>query len=63
MGCHFLLQGIFPTQGLNQVFCVSCLAGRFFKAEPSGKPHSGTLGLFVYLNKYVLGIYCMPSTT
>ena len=24
---HFLLQGIFPTQGSNQVFCI---AGRFF---------------------------------
>ena len=27
VGCHFLLQGIFPTQGLN---LVSCIAGRFF---------------------------------
>ena len=27
VGCHFLLQGIFPTQGSNQ---VSCIAGRFF---------------------------------
>ena len=27
MDCHFLLQGIFPTQGLNP---VSCIAGRFF---------------------------------
>ena len=27
MGCHFLLQGIFPTQGLNP---VSCISGRFF---------------------------------
>ena len=27
LGCHFFLQGIFPTQGLNQ---VSCTAGRFF---------------------------------
>ena len=23
MGCHFLLQGIFPTQGLN--LCLLCL--------------------------------------
>ena len=26
VGCHVLLQGIFPTQGLNQ---VSCIAGGF----------------------------------
>ena len=30
MGCHFLLQGIFPTQGLNYISCVSCIAGGFF---------------------------------
>ena len=30
VGCHFLLQGIFPTQELN--------AGRFFTTEPPGKP-------------------------
>ena len=35
VGCHFLLQGIFPTQGLNH---VSCLASRFFTTEPLGKP-------------------------
>ena len=23
--CHFLLQGIFPTQGLNLVSCISCI--------------------------------------
>ena len=28
VGCHVLLQGIFPTQGLNP---VSCMAGKFFK--------------------------------
>ena len=35
VGCHFLLQGIFPTQGLNH---VSCLASRFFTIELLGKP-------------------------
>ena len=25
-GCHFLLQGIFPTQGLNLETCVSCMS-------------------------------------
>ena len=31
MGCHFLLQGIFPTQGLNpRLLHLPALAGRFF---------------------------------
>ena len=34
VGCHFLLQGIFPTQGLNQ---HSRIAGGFFTTEPPGK--------------------------
>ena len=25
VGCHSLLQGIFPTQGLNPISCVSCI--------------------------------------
>ena len=39
-GCHFLLQGIFPTQGLNSVSCVSrvtCIARGFFT---TGSPRS-----------------------
>ena len=35
MGCHFLLQVVFPTEGLNH---ISCIAGRFFTAKPWGKP-------------------------
>ena len=35
VGCHFLLQGIFPIQGLNPYLLH---AGRFFTAEPSEKP-------------------------
>ena len=31
VGCHALLQGIFPTQ-------VSCIAGKFFTPELPGKP-------------------------
>jgi len=34
VGCHFLLQGIFPTQGSNPV----CIASRLFTTEPPGKP-------------------------
>ena len=30
VGCHFLLQGIFPTQGLNHTSFSPALAGRFF---------------------------------
>ena len=33
VGCHFLLQGIFPAH-------ISCIAGRFFTTEPPGKPRS-----------------------
>ena len=37
--CHFLLQGIFPAQGLNPCLLqVSCAAGGFFTTEPAGKP-------------------------
>ena len=38
VGCHVLLQGIFPTQGLNPCLTSPELAGRFFTTEPSGKP-------------------------
>ena len=46
VACHFLLQGIFPTQGSNPclLYCrrspvlqaVSCTASEFFTTEPSG---------------------------
>ena len=38
---HFLLQGIFPTQGLNAGLLQ--LAGGFFTTEPHGKPQSRTI--------------------
>ena len=37
-GYHFLLQGIFLTQGLNSHRLSSALEGRFFTTEPPGKP-------------------------
>ena len=38
--CHFLLQGMFPTQGLNlHLLCLSALPGGFFITVPLGKPH------------------------
>ena len=36
VGCHFLLQGIFLTQGSNSLLCL--LAGGFFTSESPGKP-------------------------
>ena len=44
VGCHFLLQGIFLTQGLNQWSLVSpALANRFFTASATweGRKVSG----------------------
>ena len=38
-GCHFLLQGIFPTQGLNEP-ASPALAEGFFTTEPPEKPKS-----------------------
>ena len=36
--CHLLLQGIFPTQGLNPCFLgLLHLVGRFFNTVPPGK--------------------------
>ena len=43
LGCCFLLQGIFLTQGSSQPrdqTCVSCIGGRFFTTEP---PHRAIL--------------------
>ena len=37
MGCHFLLQGIFPTTEIKPTSLA--LAGGFFTTEPPGKPH------------------------
>ena len=35
VGCHFLLQGIFPTQGSNQLY----IAGRFFTLRATRESH------------------------
>ena len=37
VGCHALLLGIFSAQGSNPQI-ISCFAGRFFTAEPTGRP-------------------------
>ena len=41
-GCHFLLQGIFLTQGWNPRLLFSCFAGGLFTAKPWGMPQSGS---------------------
>ena len=56
LGCHFLLQGIFLTQGVNpHLLQVSCIAGKFFTANPLGLPCVLYLRykqfLTLYLNK------------
>ena len=38
MGSYFLLQGIFPAQGLNLTLASSTLKGRVFTSVQSGKP-------------------------
>ena len=49
VGCHFLLQGIFPSQGLN--LCLLCLlhwqAGSLPLAPP-GKPQQGMARLLCF---------------
>ena len=38
VGCHYLLQGIFPNQGSSCVFCIKtgdiCIAGDSLPSEP-----------------------------
>ena len=43
VGSHFLLQGIFLTQGLNPGLCT---AGRFFPIWATGKTHNSVVVLF-----------------
>ena len=45
VGCHFLLQEIFPNQGLNLCLFPPALAGRFFTTVIPGKPSTSFLGL------------------
>ena len=42
MGCHFLLQGIFPTQGSNSHLWP--WQADSFSSEPPGKPVYGVVG-------------------
>ena len=51
MGCHFLLQGIFLTQGSNLISCISCLSSRFFTTEPTWEPQSNCTPIKINLPK------------
>ena len=46
VGCHALLEGIFPTH----VSCISCIADRSFTAEPLGKPFGSRPHPFFFLS-------------
>ena len=45
MGCHFLLLGIFPTQGLNPRFLCLLHWRWILHTVPSGKPHCYLLSI------------------
>ena len=61
VGCHALLQGIFPTQGSNLRLLVSCF-GRwlFLPLGPLGKP-TVLLGTHQILEFGVLSFWCNNS--
>ena len=53
VGCHALLQGVFPAQEQTRVSCDSCIAGGFFTPEAPGKlSHCGS---FSYCRVQALG--------
>ena len=42
VGCHFLLQGIFPTQGLNPgLSCLTCFGRQVLYQSPGDLPDPG----------------------
>ena len=49
VSCHFLPQGIFPTQGSNHISCISCIGRWILYHWDVGSP-------YIYL--YVLYITC-----
>ena len=56
VGCHFLLQGTFPTQGLTlHPLWLLHLAGAFFTTEPPRKPNNSTYKLIIV--HYSLGFH------
>ena len=58
VGCHFLLQGIFPPRDWT---CISCIAGKFFTTGPTGKPreehlcvHQNHSRMFIAATQFVI---------
>ena len=52
VGCHALLQGIFPARGQTCVSSISCIAGRLFTTSATWKPrhaHYSWESLFSWL--------------
>ena len=48
VGCHFLVQGIFLTQGWNMSLMSPALTGGFFTTTPPGKPMFSLIIYFVH---------------
>ena len=58
VGCHFLLQGIFPTQGLNRhVFCFVL----FLTTKPPGKNWEAPDVLEPYTHSLCSPVHCLLS--
>ena len=56
VGCHGVLQGTLSNPGIEPVSCISCIAGRFFTAEPLGKPKYHHIGLVFLGTEQQIGI-------
>ena len=55
VGCHFLLPGIFPTQGSNPLSSPAS-AGKFFTTVPPGKPVCAVAS-FIYICDFIYFIF------
>ena len=56
MGCHPLLQGIFPTQGSNPGLPFCRHSSRFFKTEPPGK-HPQQISVIYITERIILRFF------
>ena len=61
VGCHFLPQGIFLTQGSNQCLCVSCIAGEFFTTSATWEAHYTATTELLGWPKSSFGLVCIPK--
>ena len=58
VGCHALLQGSSQPRDWTWVSCISCIAGRFFIVEPSGKSSS----IIISGGRYFFGLHLKEET-